>query len=111
MIGVMVLMLGATLQAATNDNPCTLGDSSIVLVGIQQADGSIDIVYLNPDSVKPRSAGVWGETVSMFPDAMTIALLGLAGLFYRRRPLSSAAFAKEDVPACGEQSRTVFVKR
>jgi hypothetical protein len=85
---VLVLVVVSPVLAITaNNNPCISGDSTIVLVGIQQADGSINIVYLNPDSAKTHNAGVWGEAVSMFPDALTIALLGLAGLFYRRRPV------------------------
>jgi hypothetical protein len=90
---VLVLVVVSPVSAfATNDNPCILGDSSIVLVGIQQADGSIDIVYLNPDNARAAQSKVRGEMVSMFPDAMTIGLLGLAGLFYRRR--STLAFVR-----------------
>jgi hypothetical protein len=97
---VLILVAVSPVSAfATNDNsaqrmadkPYTFDDSSIIMVGVQQADGSINIVYLNPDNVISSRAGVWGETVSMFPDAMTIVLLGLAGLFYRRRPASASA--------------------
>ena len=85
LVMVVVSPVWASGQASSNDKSCALDDSSIVLVGVQQADGSIDIVYLNPDNARAAQAGVWGEMVSMFPDAMTIALLGFAGLFYRRR--------------------------
>jgi hypothetical protein len=95
-IVVLVLVVVSPVLAKLSEtNPALRSASvegSIVLVGVQQADGSINIVYLNPDNVRPSRAGVWGEMVSMLPDAMTIALLGLAGLFYRRRP--AYAFVK-----------------
>jgi len=86
---------GPVFAVTSNDKP---ENGAIVLIGVQQPDGSVNIVYLNPDSIKLHNARVWDQAVSMFPDALTIVLLGLAGLFYRRRPVfaraSSLAFVK-----------------
>jgi len=94
-----------------------LAEESIVLIGIQSEDGSVKIVYLEPDSrmqhavsfVEPfadmERSGIppygtaWGDNFRLFstswtaPDAVTIVLLGLAGMLLGR-PAPQAGFVR-----------------
>jgi hypothetical protein len=101
---VLIMILGLTVcselvesagaQSGTglpfNDNPATdnvfLTASSGIVIGIQSDDGLVCIVYLEPtDGGGQRAVPARGDTIDLFPDVMTIASLGFAGLLLRRR--------------------------
>jgi hypothetical protein len=69
-------------QAALANVPAQT--SQVVGIGIQNDDGSISFIYLGQNQLgKQRTA--LGDTIQLFPDAMTIIGLMLAGLQVRYR--------------------------
>ncbi|MGD1041967.1 MAG: hypothetical protein ABR913_02755 [Sedimentisphaerales bacterium] len=74
-------------NSAAADN-ISMANSSDVVLGIQSNDGSVCIVYLEITDVgRPGLTGAFAraDIIHQLPDATTLALLGLGGLFYRRR--------------------------
>jgi hypothetical protein len=99
LVPIMVLGLAAFSGAAfaqaaisprlngnsTPDN-VSLAASSDITIAIQSEDGLVYIVYLELTDVGcQRAAPALGDIIGMLPNTMTVASLGLAGFFYRRR--------------------------
>jgi hypothetical protein len=90
-IGLAVLAANGTGfsfdNSAAADN-ITMAASPDVVSGGQSDDSSVCIVYLEITDVgRPESAAApaQADIIHQLPDAMTLALLGLGGLLYRRR--------------------------
>ena len=74
-------------NSSAADNVPVIASQDIVL-GIQSVDGSVCTVYLEiADVGRPRLTGasVQADIIHQLPDATTLVLLGVGGLFYRRR--------------------------
>jgi hypothetical protein len=95
---MLILVLGLVTLAANRtgfsfDNSATADNipavtSPDVVIGIQSDDGSVCVVYLKiTDSGRqcPAATSAQADIIHQFPDATTLALLGLGGLLYRRR--------------------------
>jgi hypothetical protein len=95
---MLVMVLGLTVLAANGtgfsfDNSSACGNVSTIkspdiAIGIQSADGSVSIVYLEIADIGttgPAAASAGVNIIQQLPDATTLVLLGFGGLLYRRR--------------------------
>jgi hypothetical protein len=104
---MLIMVLGLTvtakagIQFSGNDSPVAenvlVTEASIIVIDIRTDDGLVYIVsgepteggqqwVTRPAVMNTTSArGGFVESTRLFPDPMTIALLGLAGLLYRRQ--------------------------
>ena len=78
--------LSSGSKAAPDNIPATVAPE--IVIGMQSDDGSFFVVRLEiTDAVRPSPVAAWAQLgiIQQLPDATTLVLLGLGGLFYRRR--------------------------
>ena len=87
--GLIVLATeGTGFSSADKTSPDSVSATAApdIVIGMQADDGSIYVVQLElADKAVPARAFLHSDIFQQLPDATTLVLLGVGGLFYRHR--------------------------
>ncbi len=88
-VGLVALVAeGSGFLSADNAAPDKVSRATApeVVIGMQTDDGSFYVVHLElADKAVPAAASLNWSIIKQLPDTTTLILLGIGGLFYRRK--------------------------